>query len=126
MATTPAASQLRKGVLGPLVLALLEQRMRYGLEIVRALAAHDLVASEGTVYPLLTRLQDAGAVESEWIVSERDRPRRFYRLTDAGRAELAAFRTDWPAFTRAVESILSAADARSACDDPHHRREANR
>ncbi|SFS16539.1 transcriptional regulator, PadR family [Agrococcus baldri] len=110
MATGPAASQLRKGVLGPLVLALLEERERYGLEIVRELSTRDLVASEGTVYPLLTRLQDAGAVESEWVVNERDRPRRFYRLTSTGRAELAAFRTDWPAFTRAVDSILTPGD----------------
>lgn len=107
MATRPVAPQLRKGVLGPLVLALLEERERYGLEIVRELASRDLVASEGTVYPLLTRLLDAGSVESEWIVSERERPRRFYRLTGSGRAELAAFRSDWPAFTRAVESILT-------------------
>lgn len=119
MAKAPGAPQLRKGVLGPLVLALLEDREHYGLEIVRELSARDLVASEGTVYPLLTRLQDAGAVESEWIITDRDRPRRFYRLTALGRAELAAFRSDWPAFTRAVESILTRSD------NPDQRREAN-
>lgn len=107
MTASPAAPQLRRGVLGPLVLALLEQRERYGLEIVRELAALDLVASEGTVYPLLTRLQDGGSVESEWVVSDADRPRRFYRLTAAGRDELAAFRIDWPVFTRAVDTILA-------------------
>jgi PadR family transcriptional regulator PadR len=107
MATTTAASQLRKGVLGPVVLALLEERDRYGLEIVRELSSRGLVASEGTVYPLLSRLQDAGAVESEWVSSEADRPRRFYRLRDAGRAELAAFRHDWAAFSRAVDSIVT-------------------
>lgn len=110
MSNRPPTSQLRKGVLGPLVLALLEERERYGLEIVREFAARDLVASEGTVYPLLTRLQDSGALESEWVIAEGDRPRRFYRLTAAGRAELAAFRADWPAFTRAVESILTRAE----------------
>ncbi|MCH1882925.1 PadR family transcriptional regulator [Agrococcus sp. ARC_14] len=106
MATASAAPQLRKGVLGPVVLALLEQRDRYGLEIVRELAALELIASEGTVYPLLTRLQDSRAVESTWVVSDSERPRRYYRLTAAGRDELAAFRADWPAFTRAVDSIL--------------------
>lgn len=106
MAKTSAAPQLRKGVLGPLVLALLEERERYGLEIVRELAALDLIASEGTVYPLLTRLQDSGAVASRWVTSASERPRRFYRLRDAGREELAAFRAEWPAFTRAVDSIL--------------------
>lgn len=106
MATPSTSPQLRKGVLGPVVLALLAERDRYGLEIVRELAALDLVASEGTVYPLLTRLQDAGSVDSEWVVSDRDRPRRFYRLLDPGREELAAFRAEWLAFTRAVDSIL--------------------
>ncbi|WP_072313720.1 PadR family transcriptional regulator [Agrococcus sp. Marseille-P2731] len=101
-----AAPQLRKGVLGPVVLALLESRDRYGLEIVRELSALELVASEGTVYPLLTRLQDSGAVESTWVVSDTERPRRYYRLTATGREELAAFRVDWAAFTSAVHSIL--------------------
>ncbi|WP_413319597.1 PadR family transcriptional regulator [Agrococcus sp. 1P02AA] len=105
-AGSSATSQLRKGVLGPIVLALLESRERYGLEIVRELRALSLVASEGTVYPLLTRLQDSGAVESAWVISDTERPRRYYRLTAIGRQELAAFRTDWAAFSSAVESIL--------------------
>lgn len=113
MASTTVAAQLRKGVLGPVVLALLEQRDHYGLEIVRELAALDLVASEGTVYPLLTRLQDAGSIDSEWVVSERARPRRFYRLQAPGRAELASFRSEWPAFTSAVDSILDPGRATS-------------
>lgn len=107
MVTPSTAPQLRKGVLGPVVLALLEERDRYGLEIVRELAALDLVVSEGTVYPLLTRLEDAGAVDSEWVISSQERPRRFYRLRETGRAELAAFRDEWPAFTRAVDSIIN-------------------
>ncbi|WP_306232218.1 PadR family transcriptional regulator [Agrococcus beijingensis] len=107
MTAPSAAPQLRRGVLGPLVLALLERRERYGLEIVRELSALDLVASEGTVYPLLTRLQESGAIASEWVVSDLDRPRRYYRLTAAGRDELAAFRGDWPVFARAVETILA-------------------
>ncbi|WP_092665463.1 PadR family transcriptional regulator [Agrococcus carbonis] len=106
MADGSVATQLRKGVLGPAVLALLEQRERYGLEIVRELSDAGLVASEGTVYPLLTRLQDAGRVASDWVIADGARPRRFYRLTPAGRAELAAFRAEWPVFARAVHGIL--------------------
>lgn len=110
MTPTSAAPQLRKGVLGPVVLALIEERERYGLEIVRELTTLGLIASEGTVYPLLSRLQDAGAVESEWVVTDADRPRRFYRLRDAGRTELAAFRSEWDDFSRAVDSIIRRAE----------------
>src|SRR5258708_40227939 len=60
-------TELRRGVLGPCVLALLEVRPRFGLELVRDLAAADgLLTSDGTVYPLLNRLRDAGLVTSQW------------------------------------------------------------
>ena len=66
-------TELRRGVLGPCVLALLELRPRFGLELVRDLAAADgLLTSDGTVYPLLNRLRDAGLVTSQW----RDERRR--------------------------------------------------
>src|SRR5258708_2782211 len=60
-------TELRRGVLGPCVLALLEVRPRFGLEVVRELdAAGGLLTSDGTVYPLLNRLRDAGLVTSQW------------------------------------------------------------
>ena len=60
-------TELRRGVLGPCVLALLDLKPRFGLELVRDLAAADgLLTSDGTVYPLLSRLRDAGLVTSEW------------------------------------------------------------
>src|SRR6201997_4608555 len=106
-------TELRRGVLGPCVLALLEERTRFGLELVRDLARADgLLTSEGTVYPLLNRLRDAGLVTSRWIHDDQTRPRRYYSITDQGRDHLAAFRTDWAAFTAAVSGVLSAsADA---------------
>src|SRR5262249_62397702 len=89
-------TELRRGVLGPCVLALLEQRPRFGLELVRDLAgAGGLLTSDGTVYPLLNRLRDAGLVTSEWQVVEGERPRRDYSITSPGRAGLAAFRGGW-------------------------------
>ena len=100
-------TELRRGVLGPCVLALLEVRPRFGLELVRDLSAADgLLTSDGTVYPLLNRLRDAGLVSSEWRDPEGERARRYYSITHAGRQSLAEFRDDWAGFTKTVGAVL--------------------
>lgn len=100
-------TELRRGVLGPCVLALLEERPRFGLELVRDLAAADgLLTSDGTVYPLLNRLRDAGLVTSEWRDDEGERARRYYFITEAGKQNLAAFRAEWEQFSATVGGVL--------------------
>jgi len=107
-------TELRRGVLGPCVLALLELRPRFGLELVRDLAAADgLLTSDGTVYPLLNRLRDAGLVTSEWRDAEGERARRYYSITGAGKESLAEFRSDWAQFAATVGTVLN----HSADDD---------
>ena len=107
MGSDPGMTELRRGVLGPCVLALLEQKPRFGLELVRELdAAGGLLTSDGTVYPLLNRLRDAGLVTSEWRDPEGERARRYYFITDDGRKQLAAFRADWTEFTATVRGVL--------------------
>ena len=107
-------TELRRGVLGPCVLALLELRPRFGLELVRDLAAADgLLTSDGTVYPLLNRLRDAGLVTSEWHDNEGERARRYYSITETGRQSLAAFRADWDQFSATVGGVLNHAGAPS-------------
>lgn len=102
-------TELRRGVLGPCVLALLEKRARFGLELVRDLAAADgLLTSDGTVYPLLNRLRDAGLVTSQWHDEEGERPRRYYSITEEGRMYLKSFRGEWSAFARTVHDVLHA------------------
>src|ERR1700722_18376500 len=92
-------TELRRGVLGPCVLALLQQRPRFGLELVRDLSAADgLLTSDGTVYPLLNRLRDGGLVTSVWRDGDGERARRYYSITDAGRRALIAFRFEWGQF----------------------------
>jgi len=77
------------------------------LELVRDLeAAGGLLTSEGTVYPLLNRLAAAGLVTSEWRDEPGERPRRYYAITDAGLASLAAFQVAWTAFARTVSGVL--------------------
>jgi len=104
-------TELRRGVLGPCVLALLELRPRFGLELVRDLSAADgLLTSDGTVYPLLNRLRDAGLVTSEWRDNEGQRARRYYSITPAGHQSLKTFRTDWAKFAATVGSVLDPCD----------------
>jgi PadR family transcriptional regulator PadR len=103
-----ALTELRRGVLGPCVLALLELRPRFGLELVRDLAdAGGLLTSEGTVYPLLNRLRDAGLVTSEWRDETGQRARRYYSITDAGRRSLTTFRAEWARFSVTVGGVLN-------------------
>ena len=107
-AESGALTELRRGVLGPCVLALLEVRPRFGLELVRDLAAADgLLTSEGTVYPLLNRLRDAGLVTSEWRDAEGERARRYYSITESGKQSVKAFRGDWAQFAATVGGVLN-------------------
>jgi PadR family transcriptional regulator PadR len=90
------------------VLALLRGGERYGFELVRALSDIDgMVTSEGTIYPLLSRLRKEELVTTSWRESESGPPRRYYQLTEAGHAALAEFTTEWTRFRDAVDSMLS-------------------
>jgi PadR family transcriptional regulator PadR len=100
-------AQMRKGTLQYCVLALLADEELYGFELVRALAQTDgMVTSEGTIYPLLSRLRKDGLVETTWRESTSGPPRRYYRLTSAGEAALAAFRVEWARFRDAVDHVV--------------------
>ncbi|HSR85237.1 MAG TPA: PadR family transcriptional regulator [Streptosporangiaceae bacterium] len=112
-----ALTELRRGVLAPCVLALLEVRPRFGLELVRDLAAADgLLTSDGTVYPLLNRLRDAELVTSEWRDDEGERARRYYSITEAGKQSVKAFRADWAQFAATVGAVLNHATPGGALD----------
>ena len=100
-------AQMRRGTLQYCVLSLLADEERYGFDLVRGLAEMDgMVTSEGTIYPLLSRLRRDGLVESTWQESSSGPPRRYYRLTAAGRAALDAFRVEWRRFRDAVDHVV--------------------
>jgi PadR family transcriptional regulator PadR len=106
-ATAGVAAQLRRGVLEYCVLALLLHEDRYGFELVRTLSGVDgMVTSEGTVYPLLSRLKKDGLVSTTWQDSDAGPPRKYYAITAAGRSALEQFRQEWRAFRIAVDSLL--------------------
>ena len=99
--------QLKKGVLTLCVLALLNRHDSYAYEIASTLSdAIDM--GEGTIYPLMRRMQSDGQVETYLVESPSGPSRKYYRLTDAGRRALDAQTTEWRAFAQAVESILAA------------------
>ena len=107
-ATRNPLPQLRRGALEFCVLALLRDESRYAFELVRELSSVDgLVTSEGTIYPLLTRLRKDELVTTFWQESESGPPRRYYELTPAGRAALADFTKEWSRFRNSVDAVLT-------------------
>ncbi|MFJ6866740.1 PadR family transcriptional regulator [Streptomyces termitum] len=103
-----AAAQLRKGVMEYCVLALMRDRPRYGVELLHALGESGALAtSQGTVYPLLSRLRRDGLVTTTWQESASGPPRRYYALTDGGRAALDEFTHVWPDFRDTVDAFLT-------------------
>jgi PadR family transcriptional regulator PadR len=104
-------AQMRRGTLQYCVLSLLADEERYGFDLVRGLAEMDgMVTSEGTIYPLLSRLRRDGLVESTWQESPTGPPRRYYRLTNEGRAALETFRVEWRRFRDAVDHFVERTD----------------
>lgn len=101
-------SQLRRGALEYCVLGLLSREERYGFDLVRTLGALDgMVTGEGTLYPLLSRLQKAGRVGSVWRDSDAGGPpRKYYAITAAGRRALHDFTEEWGRFRDNVDKIL--------------------
>jgi PadR family transcriptional regulator, regulatory protein PadR len=89
------------------VLALLRDGERYAVELVQELGSIEgLVTSEGTLYPLLSRLRKDGVVETTWRESPGGPPRRYYALTPAGQAVLEVFSGEWARFRDAVDGII--------------------
>jgi PadR family transcriptional regulator PadR len=104
--TLDLSSALRRGTLEFCVLALIEHEDQYGTELVRRLGLErSLVISEGTLYPMLSRLRRSGWVETVWRESATGPPRRYYSLSDPGRTALKSFRLEWTAFRDAVDRV---------------------
>ena len=100
--------QLRKGCLELAILASLWGGRLYGLEILRGLeSGSDLIVSEGTIYPLLSRLKSLGLVDSEWVESEGGHPRKYYRLTGAGRVRALEMARVWRQFSSSMSKLLA-------------------
>jgi PadR family transcriptional regulator PadR len=101
--------ELRRGSLELIVLHLLAPGEAYGYEIVSKLTEQtngSLEVTDGTLYPVLYRLERAGYVAVRWETPERGVPRKYYQLTDEGRDELTRLRDEWTTFAKAMTRLL--------------------
>src|SRR5262245_23090172 len=99
--------QVRKGCLELAILAVLWSERLYGLEILRKLEAGPaLIVPEGTVYPLLSRLKAEGLLASEWVEADAGHPRKYYRLTAAGRRRAVRMARFWSTFSASLNQLL--------------------
>lgn len=106
----PGLAQLRRGVVEYCLLALVSRDERYGFDLVRTLSQAGLVAGEGTVYPVLTRLSRDAYVTTTWRESPSGPPRKYYAITSRGQEALDRFRPEWARFAHAVEELLEEGD----------------
>lgn len=100
------ATNIRKGVLEYCVLAVLADRDCYGLELAEALVERGLSASEGSLYPLLARMRQSGAVATRWESAEGNRRRRYYTLTGHGHRQLRVFAQVWQELSPQVAALV--------------------
>jgi len=106
-------TQTRKGLLELGVLNAIRERKRYGYEIVKLLeTVPGLVISEGTIYPILGRLEREGLTSSSLEPSPGGPARKYHRLTDRGRSVLSAMNERWDAIGRGIQAIRSEDHAR--------------
>ena len=96
--------ELRRGIL---VLATLSQldEAKYGYDLISHLREQGLEVEQGTLYPLLRRLEGQGLLESEWNI-DGSRPRRYYKISPAGEQVLVRLATDWREMTVVLEDLL--------------------
>jgi PadR family transcriptional regulator PadR len=99
--------QLRKGVLEFVVLLCLRKREYYGYQLIRSVRdLTSLTITEGTIYPLLNRLDDEGLIAPRWVEDESDKPRKYYHLTDRGRAVLTEMEDVWTDLNAALLKLM--------------------
>ena len=95
-------AQMRKGVLEFCILSILESQEAYPSEIIDKLKEGKLIVVEGTLYPLLTRLKNAGLLKYRWEESKSGPPRKYYALTEVGVEFLKELESTWSDLVNAV------------------------
>ena len=102
--------QMKKGVLDMLVLRLLDGEPKYGYQLISELKERSggiFVLKEGTLYPILYRLEDDGLVESRWQEAQgKQVPRKYYAITECGQEALLEIRQVWNQISSGIEQIM--------------------
>ncbi|MDB5264214.1 MAG: PadR family transcriptional regulator [Adhaeribacter sp.] len=97
--------QMRKGILEFCILEIISRGEVYASDMLDELTAAKMIVVEGTLYPLLTRLKNAGLLEYSWVESTSGPPRKYYRLTAIGKTFLEQLRQTWLEVVASIEHI---------------------
>ena len=97
-------AQMRKGVLELCILSIIAEKEVYPSDIIKKLKESELIIVEGTLYPLLTRLKNAGLLAYTWKESKAGPPRKYYTMTDEGHAFLKDLLGSWTNLVNAVSN----------------------
>ena len=98
--------QMRKGILEFCILHIISRGEVYASDMLEELTAARIMVVEGTLYPLLTRLKNAGLVEYKWVESTSGPPRKYYTLTQAGRDFLLELQQTWDELVGSTNQII--------------------
>ena len=98
-------AQMRKGMLEYCILSLLNKREAYASSIIEELKAAGMIVVEGTLYPLLIRQKNQGLLSYRWEESTQGPPRKYYVITDKGRAQLAEMDAAWRVLVETIETL---------------------
>jgi PadR family transcriptional regulator PadR len=97
--------QMRKGILEFCILEIISRGEVYASDMLEELTAAKMIVVEGTLYPLLTRLKNAGLLDYTWVESTSGPPRKYYKLTETGTAFLTQLRQTWIEVVASIEYI---------------------
>ena len=100
-------AQMRKGVLEYCILSILNGKDKYASEILGTLKDAKMLVVEGTIYPLLTRLKNAGLLNYRWEESTSGPPRKYYTLTDLGQSTYKNLRIEWTTFQQSINGLIN-------------------
>lgn len=96
-------AQMRKGVLELCILSILHQQEAYPSDIITELKESKIIVVEGTLYPLLTRLKNAGILTYRWEESSSGPPRKYYKLTEEGLKFFVELQHEWESLVQSVK-----------------------
>lgn len=105
-----AQREFTRGALELAVLALIQTKPRYGYDLLTSLmdaTGGALDVKEGTLYPVLHRLEDAGSIEATWQAEGRAAPRKYYGLTKAGKQRLELLKSEWERLSSGMTQLLN-------------------
>lgn len=97
-------AQMRKGVLEFCILSIIAEKESYPSDIIHKLEESKLIVVQGTLYPLLTRLKNAGLLDYHWKESSSGPPRKYFRLTEIGTTFLSSLHETWNELVNAVSN----------------------